>query len=124
MMERASSAVIAKNCRQLLAGLSSSGGELCITRTDVRLSAHAMVNPLAHIAAKMQHKVADGVFMRAAARPDLLGRDALQTRSDGSGGLGQLAVGIAEEVCCEVAGHSNMVAHNATTSTGRSTTSW
>ena len=65
--------------------------KFCIAVANVRVASHTRNDPLPHVAAQVQHQVADGVFVLSAARPDLLYGELVQAGLNARGHLFQLA---------------------------------
>src|SRR5579885_856088 len=82
---------------QLPAAVSAARREFAIALANVGQSRHAGPDPLPHVAAKVQHQVADGVFIIAVPRPDLTVGELIQTRPDAAGKLQQLVRGKVQE---------------------------
>ena len=69
---------------------AAAGAELVIAAADVRLSADAVEDPLAHVASQMQAEVADGVGRVRGAAPDLLLVEPVEAGVDAGEILAQL----------------------------------
>ena len=88
-------------------------GELVVAAADVGLIVDAVEDPLADVAFEMQEEIADGVFVRAAALPDLLLGELAEAGGDVTVKGLHLLGGEGEEVGGDdVFGHGLMIARS------------